>query len=233
MAEECKSAGETHQLCVTNGCSKKPLIQPARLRVRKRQISLTSATAALSLSSGNGWSLGNRVTQKNNTDRLSNGLRQPRSFLNNNGHFVNSRQPNVDQGCNVSNPTLVLGDRNHGNNVMRCTVNGSERLVNNRPQNWSPHKDLDILNLSELNLSDAATVNPSLHQHSSTILAKRQPQSAGIDYCVVHGNRSPPPSNRVGCPVVTLILLSLSANVILLLVLVVYMYRPSSATTVL
>ena len=44
---------------VVNGCTaRKPLIQPAKLRVRKRRFSISSATAALSLT-GNGWGFNN------------------------------------------------------------------------------------------------------------------------------------------------------------------------------
>ena len=59
------------------GCPRKPLIQPAKLRVRKRRFSISSATAALSLT-GNGWGFGDHVINKTSAS----------------GHSVNGEAPN-------------------------------------------------------------------------------------------------------------------------------------------
>ena len=227
------TASDIEKSNMADGCPRKPLIQPAKLRVRKRRFSISSATAALSLT-GNGWSFGDHVINKAN------------------GHSVNSEAPN---------PFLQVPDTTHsrGMNVRRNSAIIERPRVNYFQQRRTNHHSLahfangigltnhkhntsqdscKILSLSRLNHFNSHTTPPPNNQpwqqqslSSSLISSSHLPcpsnqlQSTGTPAAAVN---SRPRSNRVRCVVVALVLFSVTGNVVLLLLLIMHVYKPSS-----
>ena len=221
--------------CLASSFNGKPLIQPARLQVRKRQQSLSSATAALSLA-GNGWSLNSHVTERRLN--LANGAKPSHPFISR-GLFVNGRNSSPDLRSNFS--SSQLGCSNHQRRVSSTYsnagphfTNGNRTLTNGGMDNSYQHDDLNTLNMSGLNPSQTTMDNHHGYEHSPTMHmpTKPQPCPAG-PRPVVNGNKSPPLGKGISCPVATLIVVSLSTNVILILLLAAFIYSPNAASSIL
>lgn len=223
-AEEQRSA-------LADGFTRRPLIHPARLKVQKRRLSISSATAALSLA-GNGWSLHGHMTEGTSGCMPNN--RQPQNPFLNGGYGSNKRNSVPDLRLNnlfTSTQQEGSGERNNH------FVNGRPQLVQSNRNARSTVSDIiasehddrnDImLNFSGLRLPNTATSNHHVHQSPPTTVVNRQPPSVGLNHNVVKGNQSPPPGKRARCPVVTLIVFSLTTNIVLLFVLFMYVYKPS------
>ena len=231
-------ASDVERSTTANSYTNKPLIQPAKLRVRKRRFSISSATAALSLT-GNGWDFSDHVTNKADA-HLVNG-EAPNPFLRvpdtlSHRHVHNRRSPTFVERQNMD--YFHGGGVNHHNSLR----NGN-RLTNHRMTSTSLQDSHRSLSLSRLNFSNAhPTPTPHHHhlQQSSSLSSmssshlpcpSNQPQSIRTSAAApISSTNSPPHSNRVKRVVGALILFSVTGNVVLLLLLFVYVYKPSFAS---
>ena len=227
---------------MANSCTRKPLIQPAKLQVRRRRFSISSATAALSLT-GSGWGFSDHVTNKDNGRSVNGEADNP--FL----HVPDSRRcMNIRRNPAVIERQDVNSFQQGGTSChkMSSHFGNGNGLTNNRMlnnHNTSLQDSNEIFSLSGLNLSSSHAA-PTLHtthhpqqQSTSSSLSpsplpcpSNQPQSTGTPAAATLKSR--PPSNRVRCVVGALILLSVTGNIILLLLLFVYVYKPSHASPV-
>ena len=238
--DECMSDFNTSSGCVTTDSgiersptaatvsyTRKPLIHPARLQVRKRRFSISSATAALSLT-GDGCGFSNHVTSK----RMLNG-EAPNPFQ----HVSDARwQMNRRYSYIVEERNNHFRHREVNRRNGWCSSSGNGLRISLRDShNKSSSTGLTLSNL-------AATAAPithipritSLHRQSSLISSHlpcpcNQPQSiAGIPAAAPTSNKSLPPQwhKWIKCFVCVLILLSITANVVLLLVMFADVYRP-------
>ena len=213
----------------------KPLIQPARLKVRKRRLSINSATAALSLA-GSRWSLDGHVTEKANGDWSMGGRKvQPPSLSLTNWHSTNGRTTSArtsQQSSNFSfrNDNLAFNRYGRRNGTLRFEPHStadSNGLANHSEKANTPQHSVNGLNLSGANLpltsarTDCCDTQPSITDN-------RQPQMMGV----VNSNKYSKPVRRISCSVLTLLLLSLSVNVVLLFMLVVCAYRPCAESAI-
>lgn len=223
----------------TYTANRKPLIQPARLRVRKRRFSISSATAALSLT-GDGWGFGDHVTNKADTRSMNSEASNP--FL---------RVPDTHRCMNIRRNSAIIerqkvnyfqqGRVNHHTSSHFANGNGltNHKMANNHN---TPLRDSHrILSLSRLTLSNSHTTptpytahHPQQLSSSSSLspshlpCSSNQPQSTGTPPAT---SNSRPHSNGVRCVVGALILFSVTGNVVLLLLLFVYVYKPGHASS--
>ena len=209
-----------------NRFTTKPLIHPARFQVRKRRFSISSATAALSLA-GNGWNLGSNVTEKAN-GHVTNDGRCSNPFLN--CEYLpdkRSTSPNLHHRFSSAQEEgsdhFVMNSRSH------VQLGDTNRLMS-QGLNSTPVKESQ--NLSGINLSDKTTHSHHQTQSPPTLGNQCQPQPTGLSHGHIHGNQTLPPRKGVSCPLVALIIISLTTNVVLLLVLFVYVYKPNVAVPV-
>ena len=209
----------------TTAAATKPLIHPARLKVRKRRLSISSATAALSLA-GNGWGFGGHVIEKTNSDWSTRGERV---------HW-----PSLSQADrNFANGSRSMTATNHlstcgRNSVWRfeplSTTDGS-RSANHGVKTNAHRHDMNGLNISGVNPSLSSTTDDHDGQ-SLPHIDNCQPRMKGVKYStVVNSNGS---DGRTHCsPMAALLLLSLSANVLLMFLLMVCVYKPSAVSAIL
>lgn len=212
------------------GCPRKPLIQPAKLRVRKRRFSISSATAALSLT-GNGWGFGDHVINKA-SGHSANG-EAPNPFL----QVPDTRRMNIQRNSViVERPRVNYFQQGKTNNHSSAHFANGNGLTNYNHNNIISLQDSRRTSLSRLN---SHTIPPPSNQpwqqssssSSSLISSSRlpcpsnQPQSMGTPAAAANGR---PRSNGVRCVVMALVLLSVTGNIVLLLLLIVYVYKPNS-----
>ena len=221
-----------------NGCTaRKPLIQPAKLRVRKRRFSISSATAALSLT-GNGWDF------NNNKDNgcLVNG-EAPNPFL----HVPDTRRcMNIRRNSAIMERQKVnyfqQGSINRHNNSSHFTNFNGNGLMHRHHHGMMNNHNTSLQDFHEtLRLNSHATpTHPTytahLNQQSSISPSplscpSNEPHSTAGTPAAASNNR--PWSNGVRCVVSALILFSVTANVILLFLLILYVYnKPSNTSSV-
>lgn len=233
------SASDVERSTTANSYAKKPLIQPAKLRVRKRRFSISSATAALSLT-GNGWGFSDHVIMTNKADaRVVNGG-APNPFL---------RVPDIHRRMNGRRNCAIVerqkvnnyfqqGEASHNSSIGNGLTN--HRMTNNHT--ISLQDSHQSSSLSRLNLSTIPTPHTSLPLQPSSSLSmfsshlpcpSNQPQSTGTSAAApISSISSQPRGNGVRCVVGALILFSVTGNIVLLFLLFVYVYKPSSASSV-
>ena len=222
------TASDLEKSNMAAGCPRnKPLIQPAKLRVRKRRFSISSATAALSLT-GNGWGFGDHVINKAS------------------GHSMNGEAPNPflqvpDTRCMNIQRNSVVVERPRVNYFQQGRTNdhSSAHFANgNGLTNHNHNISLQDSRRTFSRLNSHTTPPPNNQpwqqssSSSSSLISSsylpcpsNQPQSTGTPAAATNGR---PRSNGVRCVVVALVLLSVTGNVVLLLLLIVYVYKPSS-----
>lgn len=197
----------------------KPLIQPARLQLRKRRFSISSATAALSLA-GNGWSLGSDMTEKTN-GHVTNSGRCANPFLN--CEYLSNKR---NSSPNLQHQFVSIHEKRCDDLVVnsRSQLTESNRLKSQGLKSTPPKENQ---NLSEFDLSEKTIRSHHCLRSSPALDNQHQPQPTGLSRSDIHGNQAPPPGKGVSCPLVALVIFSLTTNVVLLLVLFVYVYKPN------
>ena len=212
----------------TESYTRKPLIHPARLQVRKRRFSISSATAALSLT-GDGCGFGDHVTCK----RMLNG-NAPNPF-----QRVSDARWQMNQRCSyvVEKRNNYFRHRGFDHRNGWCFTNGNGL----RKDHISLRGSHDNLSPPGLSLSNLAASTPfaypprtaSLHHQSSFISSQlprpcNQPQSIkGLPAAALRSNNSHSKWHKwIMCFVCVLIPLSVTGNVVLLLVMFAPANRP-------
>ena len=208
------------------GCPRKPLIHPAKLQVRKRRFSISSATAALSLT-GNGWGFGDHVINKASGHSVNG--EAPNPFL----QVPDTRRMNIRRNSViVERPRVNYFQQGRTNDHSSAHfTNGNGLMNHNHNISLQDSRRTSFLRL------DSHTTPPPNNQpwqqssSSSLISSSRlpcpsnQPQSMGNPAAATNGR---PRSNGVRCVVVALVLLSVTGNIVLLFLLIVYVYKPNS-----
>lgn len=218
-------AAKSPSSAFTTAAATKPLIHPARLKVRKRRLSISSATAALNLA-GNGWGFGGHVTEKTNSDWSTRGERVHWPSLSlADRNFANGMT--MQQNSKLTHQSMAT---NHLCTSGRNSALRFEPLSTTEKTNAHRH-DMNGLNISGVNSSLSSTTDHHDGQslpHSDNC----QPRMKGVKYStVVNSNGS---DGRTHCgPMAALLLLSLSANVLLMFLLMVCVYKPSAVSAIL
>lgn len=211
VQQRCSTADNEQRSATTECFTSKPLIRPARLKVRKRRFSISSATAALSLA-GNGWSLGDHVAKKSSSYSLNDD--GPRPFLSS-GHSMNQRNKNNGQQT-LSSTREGSSEGHHLDGRFR---KNSGRFTNYR-MNDTFRQDGIIRRTSSSGPSISDTNAVNYFKQASN---QSQRMEDGASYV---SRALPDPGNRVSCVVAALILLSVTANIVLLFLLFTYIYKP-------
>ena len=218
-------------LSAAKDCTRKPLIQPARLKVRRRRFSINSATAALSLA-GNGCSFGDHVTNRANSCSVNGEAPNPFLHVPNNTHrCMNIRRNSAVVERQKENYFHQGGTNFHSaSQINLANGNGvsNHRRMNGHMPSQNPHRILS--------LHTATTAHTTHRQQQSSSLSSPlfhspdQPQSIETQ-AASSINSHPPHSDRFRWVVGALVLLSVTGNIVLLLLLFMHVYKPSFASS--